>query len=167
LQRAYDYTLNGQKALQQNLAATLAQVNLHQPQASPFLTKAVSVHGDSTQAPLKGRQLAAYHVLEDWVKLAAKDHPASNEAATAPPVTTDTRPVALTTPVATPPSAVAETPALPATPQPIQPAPAAQPAPPVAGPAQDTYDPTDFNRANHPEKTAAPAPAKPPPAPSR
>src|SRR5262249_61729093 len=53
LQRDHDYTLNGQKALQQNLAATLAQVNLHQPQSSPFLTKAVSVHGDSTQAPLK------------------------------------------------------------------------------------------------------------------
>src|SRR5262249_39307915 len=98
LQRAHDYTLNGQKALQQNLAATLAQVNLHQPQSSPFLTKAVSVHGDSTQAPLKGRQLAAFHVLEDWVKLAARSHPASNEVTTTPPVTTDTKPAALAAP---------------------------------------------------------------------
>src|SRR5207245_3202435 len=57
------------RTTQQNLTSVLAQVNLEQPRSSPLLTKAVSVHGNMGQAPLSGRQMPAYHALEEWVNL--------------------------------------------------------------------------------------------------
>jgi hypothetical protein len=55
------------KITKQNLAAVLTHVNPAQPLASAFLTKAVTVHGEMTQAPFKNRQAPAYRTLEEWV----------------------------------------------------------------------------------------------------
>src|SRR5205823_10056255 len=87
LTRAYEFDTAGRKTLQQNLAAVLAQVNLKEPQVSPLLTKSVSVHGPMPQAPLKGRQAAAYRTLEEWVKLTVANNPQLQDrpAAEAPP----------------------------------------------------------------------------------
>jgi hypothetical protein len=60
-------TLN-RRATQQNVAAVLKYVNLDHWQASPFLTKSISVHGDATQPPIKSRQSPAFRALEDWVR---------------------------------------------------------------------------------------------------
>lgn len=57
------------RGTQQNLASVLAQINLEQPQSSPLLVKAIAIHGEASQPPLKGRQAAAYHTLENWVRL--------------------------------------------------------------------------------------------------
>src|SRR5262249_24876583 len=66
LTRAYDTTVLNRKTTEQNLAAVLTQIDFSQPQASRLLTKAVSDHARTGQAPLKGRQAAAYRPLEDW-----------------------------------------------------------------------------------------------------
>ena len=47
------------RVTQENLLAVLGQVNFVQPQASPLLTKAVSIHGGD-QAPIKGRESVPY-----------------------------------------------------------------------------------------------------------
>jgi hypothetical protein len=57
----------------------LAEVNLEQPRTSPLLIKAVSVHGTMGQAPLSGRQMPAFHTLEEWVNLAATHRPSLRE----------------------------------------------------------------------------------------
>jgi hypothetical protein len=67
------------KTTQQNLTAVLSQINLEQPRSSPFLTKAVAVHGSLTQAPLSGRQMPAYHAMEEWVKLTLSNLPGAHE----------------------------------------------------------------------------------------
>jgi len=67
------------KTTQQNLTAVLAQINLEQPRSSPFLTKAVAVHGSLTQAPLSGRRMPAYHAMEEWVKLTMSNQPVAHE----------------------------------------------------------------------------------------
>lgn len=66
-------------AARQNLAAVLAQLNLDQPEASPLLTSALNIHGEATQPPLKGRQVAAFHTLEGWVRLIVAKNPRLRE----------------------------------------------------------------------------------------
>jgi hypothetical protein len=140
LMHSYD-GLTDRKGLQQNLAAVLAQVNFAQPQLSPLLTKAVSDHARIGQAPLRGRQVAAYHLLEEWVRLTQENNPQLREpssAASAPA-----------------PGPRAETPwGQDHSSQPAAPAPAAGPTKPAAKPsrAADPYDPEDFNRLAHPER---------------
>jgi hypothetical protein len=76
LVRAYEAGLINRRSTQQNLAAVLAQVNRQQWLASPFLTKALSIHGEMAQPPLKGRQTPAYRTLEEWVQNALAHNPA-------------------------------------------------------------------------------------------
>jgi hypothetical protein len=70
LTRAYDFGSN-RRTTRQNLAAVLAEVNLSQPLASPFLTKALGVHGKMAQAPFRNREAPAYRTLEEWVRQTA------------------------------------------------------------------------------------------------
>ncbi len=137
------------KTTQQNLTAVLAQINLEQPRTSPFLTKAVAVHGSLTHAPLSGRQMPAYHAMEEWVKLTLANLPGAHEQ----PV-----PTALEAPVkeskppapkpekppvtkATAPSKTEETPSSFSEDQ----------APKDKEPA-DPFDPVIFNRQMHPDR---------------
>jgi hypothetical protein len=142
LTRPHDATVLGRKTVQQNLTAVLAQVNLDDPGASPLLLKAVNAHGSQSQPPLKGRQAAAYRVLEEWVQRTRANHPHLRTTAdAAPPSLAESR--------------LGERPAEPAPapePQPaVKPsAPAAQPAPP-ATPA-DPFDPVIFNQQAHPQQ---------------
>jgi hypothetical protein len=165
LTRVYDDGGTNRKLVQRNVAAVLAQVNLRVPQGSPLLTKAVSAHdGRMTQAPLKGRQAPAYHILEDWVQetLAANPHLQALSLATAEPKSVP-EPLPEKKPE---PATFAETVATrPSTPPPTtragEPAnPAASVARPgertPAGPATsgpvDPFDPVIFNRQMHPAK---------------
>jgi hypothetical protein len=148
LTRTYEFDTSGRRSIQQNLAAVLAQVNVKEPQVSPLLTKAVSVHGPMAQAPLKGRQAAAYRTLEDWVKLTLAGNPQlqAKAAAEAPP----TAPLPAEPKDATPkgePAAPGRKPADPAA------------APPAAPP--DPFDPAVFNREMHPDKGKPADPPKP------
>jgi hypothetical protein len=148
LARPHGNELAGGKTLQQNLAATLAQINLEQPQASPLLTKAVSIHGEMKEPPLRGRQIAAFKSLEEWVKVTMASNPhlrPTQVAATA------------TVPAAAPRTGVEPPPIRPASteenagppPRELPPVPAEQP--PSPDPA-DPYDPAAFNRQAHPDK---------------
>lgn len=67
--------LQDRRTTQQNLAAVMAQINVDNWPTSPLLVKALSVHGDTAQAPLKGRDAAAYKTLEEWVQQAAASAP--------------------------------------------------------------------------------------------
>jgi hypothetical protein len=152
LVRAYEVNIENRKTLEQNLAAVLAQVNFNQPQASPLLTKAVSDHARVGRAPLRGRQVAAYHALEDWVRLTLDNNPQLREQAAAPagPEThaKASRPGSAwgedaghtTTPAGTPPASAAPG--------------GTTGAPPAASPAgpSDPFDPEEFNRLAHPDK---------------
>ena len=131
LSRPHGSESAGPKTLQQNLAAALAQINFEQPPTSPLLLKAVSAHGEMREAPLRGRQLAAFQALENWVKvtLAGNPHlrPAPAVASAAAP-----RPTAPETP--------------PPPPAPAERAPEAPPA------STDPYDPAVFNQQMNPRK---------------
>ncbi len=148
LVRAYEVSLENRKTLEQNLAAVLAQVNFNQPQASPLLTKAVSDHARVGRAPLRGRQVAAYRTLEDWVRLTMDNNPQIREQAAASAAAPRSDPDPHPDPVPAVPAAGAGT------------GPGAetewgsgQTAPPArpAGPA-DPFDPEEFNRLAHPDK---------------
>src|SRR5262249_3786319 len=126
--------------------------------ASPFLTKAASMHGEMAVAPFKNRQAAAFRTLEDWVCLTVRTNPQLHG-----------EPTAVTPPVVLPPSATpgsfGEERTGPPNPLRPDPTPAEQvnrPAPPPpppsmepnpqAGPATptqpDAFDPDEFNRIN-------------------
>jgi hypothetical protein len=80
IDRSAENVVAGRRTLQQNLTAVLAQVNLEQPRNSPFLEKAVSVHGNMERAPLSGKhQMAAYRTLEDWVRLTLSSNPKGHD----------------------------------------------------------------------------------------
>lgn len=138
LTRTFEGTIN-RRVLQENLAAALGQLNPEHPSASALLVKAVTVHGDSTQPPLKNRQIPAFKALEDWVKLAVPDKAWTTETPTlAKPSDTATK---------TDSSFAASAPL-----------PTAKPAEPTAKPAQDTtaappdaFDPAAFNKLAHPD----------------
>jgi hypothetical protein len=72
------------RATQVNLAAAVAQVNHANGGASPLLTKAISIHGDLSQPPLKGRQLPAFNTLEEWVQKVVACSPETPVASAAP-----------------------------------------------------------------------------------
>jgi hypothetical protein len=150
LARAYGVGTADRKTMQQNLAAVIGQLNARQPQASPLLTKSVSVHGAMAQAPLRNRQAPAYRTLEDWVGRTLANNPQLQERASNPPAA----PPALSKPAAPPGKADArggdELPPPSAGPQPPT-APTA-PAPAFGAPAEppDPFDPEVFNRQTHP-----------------
>ena len=147
LTRAYGVGTADRKAMQHNLAAVIGQLNVRQPQASPLLTKSVSVHGAMAQAPLRNRQAPAYRTLEDWVGRTLANNPQLQERLSPPPAAL---PPALPKPAA--PTAKADA------------RPAEEPPPPAAPPAPkppattfgsppeppDPFDPDAFNRQAHP-----------------
>jgi hypothetical protein len=154
LTKTSDVAALNRKASQENLAAVLAQVKLDQPQASPLLTKAVTVHGGGDKAPLGGRQAVAYRALEDWVKGTLANNPQLQDRLVAAPPETkpafaDVKPDAPRAAVTPPAHAV-----------PITPVPSAAPPPTVNPPdnGDDAYDPSEFNRQAHPERDKAPPP---------
>jgi hypothetical protein len=151
LTRIYGSGSASRRSLEQNLAATLAQVDARQPGLSKLLLKAVSIHGPGmAQAPLKGRSAPAYRTLERWVtetlaanpQLAQTLPPADLSAGGSVPATravgewgTEQRPGEKAPP-------------------PVAPKPAeAAKAPPSAAPkaeGKDPVDPDGFNQTFHP-----------------
>jgi hypothetical protein len=152
LTRCYESQGTNQKVTHQNLAAVLAQVNLHDPRISPLLTKSVSVHGPLAQAPLKNRQAPAYRTLEEWVRLTLASNPGLHEPTTGS--TTDARP---SDPAKRDAGFASDT-VKPAEGAPTSPA-ATETTPAKPG-APDPFDPAIFNRQALPE--SQPIPAKKP-----
>lgn len=145
LTRTYDTSAN-RPSLQQNLAAVLAQVNLQQPQDSKLLVKAITAHDPQARlAPLNGKQMAAYHTLEDWVETTLAKNPQLRERTpqSAPPQPVETK-TASTPPV--------EVKATPTPPTPVAPSAGfatARPTPAQATPV-DEFDPLLFNAQSQP-----------------
>lgn len=144
LTRCYDFEGHNRKSTQQNLAAVLSQVNLKEPQVSPLLTKAVSVHGSLSQAPLRGRQAPAYRMLEEWVKLTLAHNPQLHDTVTgAPAQPRGAAPPKADAAFASDGAHAGEASTSPAT------------APVRAGGPVDPFDPAVFNRQMHPDKEKA------------
>jgi hypothetical protein len=149
LTRAYGIGTADRQTMRRNLAAVIGQLNVRQPQASPLLTKSVSVHGAMAQAPFRNRQAPAYRTLEEWVGRTLANNPQLQERLAPPPAAA--APPALPKPAAPPAKADARSEEPP-------------PAPPGALPAQtppahtfgtppeppDPFDPDVFNRQMHP-----------------
>jgi hypothetical protein len=132
---AHDGGLANRKSTHQNLAAVLAQINVEQPPSSLLLTKAVNVHADMAQAPLKGRETRAYRSLEEWVQLTLKDNPhLRGHGGAAEQSVVSNQQSAISNQQS---ARTSGTPAV--------------PTPPSAGPV-DPFDPVIFNRQMHPEK---------------
>jgi hypothetical protein len=160
----------GRRTLEQNVAAVLAEINLVQPEASRLLTKAVSDHAHTGQAPIKDRKDAPYRTLEKWVKLTIESNPQLRDSSPRPeksvgaplPEQRPTASGARTDWGADAPPTAAGAPAPPGgSPAPV-PVSSAKPAPPPTPPAvtaPDPYDPEPFNRQAHPE-TSKPGPQK-------
>jgi hypothetical protein len=75
LMRVYGAGAPNRQAVQQNLAAVLAQVDLRRPELSPLLIKALSAHGNCTQPPLRGRESPPYRMLRSWLELTRATNP--------------------------------------------------------------------------------------------
>jgi hypothetical protein len=89
LVRAVEGGLVNRRATQQNLQAVLGQIDREHWEGSALLTRAVTVHGQASQPPLKNRQAPPYRNLEDWVRATLARYPAPPEAplvAGAPPL---------------------------------------------------------------------------------
>jgi hypothetical protein len=176
LTRVSDAIGHNRKAVQQNLAAVIGQVNPQQPQHSRLLTKAVSLHGNMDKAPpLPNRQAPAYRALEEWVRLTVENNPQLQEHVVAlpPPVPPPPHP-ANSEPGSEPKPGSGgfaseqrrEPPPMETAPKPItggQP-PGANPTTPLKRPEDktpaadptDPYDPNEFNRQEHPERMKPP-----------
>ncbi len=175
LERSNGIGLSNRRAVQENLAAVLAQLHTGQPERSPLLVKSVSAHGQTSDAPLKGRQVPAYRTLEDWVRLTLTNNPHLQDVLkpapalmAAPPVRTELRtqpepspapgaPVrkevpVMTTPVQTDPARVV----------PVTTAPKVDPETEAGAVPESEFDPLLFNRQMHSQPPAAPPPAAPP-----
>jgi hypothetical protein len=158
LTRCTDPTVN-RRAVQQNVAAVLAQVNLDRPELSPLLIKAVSGHGGSNQAPLPDRQSKLFQALKEWVEAVGANNPhlkqllaprpAAHAAAALPRLPVGAAPasnpgdppiVSTARPVVGPERSEAEPPA------------AADDTPPVRRTPRDPFDPVIYNNQFHPPK---------------
>jgi hypothetical protein len=139
--------LINRRTTQHNLAQVLAQINREHWELSPLLIKAVSLHGEASQPPIRNRQTAAYKTLEEWVRRTMADNPQ----------------LAQKTPAAIPTEVKAAAGDVP----PKEPAgnsdfasnkPAVSPSAPAAKAEtaplpMDPFDPAPFNQANKPSKT--------------
>jgi hypothetical protein len=149
---------------QQNLASVLAMLNPQQPEASPFLTKALSLHGEMTQAPFRNRQAPAYRALEEWVRLTVANNPHSLETARDALPRSPTSIAAAPTPVASPEHPLMNQAAQPVPvsvshpPVPVAPGSTTQ-TPPMPSP-DDPNDPEIFNQGSTPPQ-APPMPQPP------
>jgi hypothetical protein len=124
LQRVYSDSANSRWATLQNLAAVTPHINRIQPDASPLLRKAVLAHGGSPAPPIRHRATAAFGYLESWVRMIATD------GATV----TSSPPLGGESPRDEKSGFAANREAL------------------TPGGPKDAFDPTDFNKKNHPEK---------------
>jgi hypothetical protein len=162
LTRTYQGGSAGRKTTQQNLAATLAQVNKEQPKASALLIKAVSIHGEMAQPALKNRETPPYRALEEWIRVTLDNNPQliANAAVTASP---EVFPVKSETPTvnaaALKPADATKSPVnIPAEssvggePKEVGIPSSSTPAPPEP---VDPFDPLIFNRQMHPQKSAS------------
>ncbi len=164
LTEVFDDGLANRKALEQNVAAVLRQINLNQPEASRLLTKAVSDHAHTGHAPLRDRKDTPYRTLEKWVRLTVANNPHLRDVLPAPaapvmPKAAETRTDAAVMQTQWGADATSRSPSTPPVPAPtpVSRAPAAPPSP-NAGPP-DPYDPEPFNRQAHPE-ASKPGPGK-------
>jgi hypothetical protein len=157
LEKVVDNGVVSRRATQHNLAHVLAQINPDNVAASPLLIKAISIHGEASpslqlpngQPPIKNREAAAFHRLEDWVKQALENNPQLRErsASGSSPVDvkkelkkteeTETR-----SPLSQSPSSQKEATEFAAS----------QPPPPKPTMPTDPFDPIIFNRQAHPDK---------------
>jgi len=166
LEKVVDNGVVSRRATQHNLAHVLAQINADNVSASPFLTKAVSIHGEglpslqspSGQPPIKNREAAAYHRLEDWVKQTLENNPQLRErsgssysgepgaegrpATGGPPKQKKTEETETGSPLSQSPSSQKEATEFAAS----------QPPPPKPTMPADPFDPIIFNRQAHPDK---------------
>jgi hypothetical protein len=82
LVRSFEAEIGNRRHTQQNLTAVLAEVNLGQPQSSPFLIKSQTLHASGMdQPPLTRQQVVAYKTLEDWVVKTLASNPHLREQA--------------------------------------------------------------------------------------
>jgi hypothetical protein len=143
--------LLSRRSTELNLAAVLPQLNSKEPGASKLLQKAISVHAAGmTQAPLKGRDVPAFRLLESWAVRTVESNAQFREevahASVAPPAGAPRRAEEGTfgkdreaKPPDTPaPATVAE-------------------SKPASAKASDPVDPESFNREFHPEKKGPPS----------
>jgi hypothetical protein len=82
LQHSYGTTVANRRIVQQNLAAVLAQINRDRPESSPFLIKAVSVHGEMAQPAIKNRETKAFKNLAEWVGVTLANDTANQDSST-------------------------------------------------------------------------------------
>jgi hypothetical protein len=170
LTQAYEGSLSNRRTLERNLASVLAEINLQQPELSLLLTKALSDHAHTGQAPLRDRQSAPYRSLENWVKLTVANNPHLRDSL--PPSSAAPAPNLSIPPqaedkgratLAERRSATAEPsqwgadarPTVPLPSSPVPPSPSANKAATPIQPATpaDPYDPEPFNRKMLPEAT--------------
>jgi hypothetical protein len=159
LTRAYDGGSSNHRVSQLNLAAVVDQIKKNDNwQASPLLIKAVSVHGEAGQPPLKSRKTKAYQTLEEWVQQVMENNPQLREQAGVRPAPETNSPLgpglgkgerapaklefAATATASLPAAKPVESASLQATPAP-------SPAAPVPN---DPFDPLIFNRQAHPNQ---------------
>jgi hypothetical protein len=155
LLRSNEGGIINRRATQYNLKAVLAEIRPDHWQASPFLTKSISIHGNASAPPIKGRQSAAYKALEEWVKQTLEDNA---QLQTAGPVANHDRPADAAPPDgkstgAVPSRGPADGKAAGATPSAFgvnQTAKGASRAPSTA--PLDPFDPAIFNQANKPPR---------------
>jgi hypothetical protein len=101
LARVYDEGgLGNRRTTQQNLMATLAQLNRERPSSSPLLTYALTLHGNADMPPLPARTAPAYRALEEWVQQALAGLPRTTAAA--PPLVTEVKSVGVAQPPISP-----------------------------------------------------------------
>jgi hypothetical protein len=166
LHHTYGLNSGNRKIMQQNLAATIGQINFREPMLSPLLIKAVSTHSDRMgQAPLKNHQAPAFAALRDWVKLTIATNPqlvprtpepsgssgfAESKAPTPSTPGTEETPSWLP-PHPAPTAPNVGPPRVPATSSSAPPAPITAPQATTApDEPPDEFDPGPFNRQSHP-----------------
>ena len=147
LARVYDEGgLGNRRTTQQNLMATLAQLNRERPSSSPLLSYALTLHGNADMPPLPARTAPAYRTLEEWVQQALAGLPRTTAAG--PPLVTEMKNVGVVQPPLS--SAVGTAPA---------PVPSAQTA--VAGASWIAqWQPPSKENSESPKDQPKPAPAQ-------
>jgi hypothetical protein len=156
LTRVWSSGSSNRTALQYNLAAVLAQVNVLQPESSKLLSRAVIDHGRTGQPPLRNRQCPPYRALEEWVRKTIENNPQLRE-----------RPNA-TVPAPSPPAVFAPGSSPTWGTEHAAPAPPAVAAPPAAPLASGRCREPSGTSSSSPARLAGPTPAcpiPPPPAP--
>ena len=148
LERVMDKDVVNRRATQFNLAHVVAQINPENISISPLLTKAVTLHGEAAQPPIKNREAQVFRRLEDWVKQTVESNPQLRERSEPTSSATEPKKEQKKT------EEGETTPSLSLSPVPKQPTEfaASQPPSPKSTTPVDPYDPVIFNRQAHPEK---------------